>query len=164
MYFHVMKGYFSSSYYPNQHWSGQICLFYTNVCLLFLQQSKAMTLSRIFSRITSKVLIKLLLFSLQTVATHLAITVEFVACGVVHASSLQNYPAWFAFGKGEEGSLHQFAWPVRGIWDSTYSGGNSIHINSKDKGKVKASLLSLYNELYMRLKCNKTLSPSDFLL
>ena len=45
--------------------------------------------------------------------------------------SVANYLALSAFGEGEESSLYQlYAWPASGVWEMTYSGGNSIHINS----------------------------------
>ncbi len=75
----------------------------------------------------------IMLISLQAVANHSVISVESLLLEEL-SMSLCCYPARSAFGEGKEGSLNQLcAWPASGIWDSTYSGGNSIRIDSKCK-------------------------------
>ena len=131
----------------------------------------ATILSRIFSRITSKVLHDNMLkaqhgkaqkattdgrndlnITLLTVLTRSSVqlntrnnvnrsascshTFRYWKCvvrRVVQASPLKNILCGLPLARGRR-ALHQLcSWPASGLWDSTYAGGNSIHINNKCK-------------------------------
>ena len=73
-----------------------------------------------------------MLISLQAAATRLVISVESLFHVELFRRLRQKTLQWSTFGQGEEGSLHQLcAQPAGDVWDWTYSGGNSVHIDSK---------------------------------
>ena len=73
-----------------------------------------------------------MLISLKVVAIHLAIAIE--SFSHVELSTRLPLKLYSVICEEEGGSLHQLcAWPASVIWGSPYSGGNSVHINSKFK-------------------------------